>query len=187
MPRTSMIQRGSSVLRRPPWMQNPVDLSFPDEWNYTFGIAVAAHPKLTLGFDIRGRTIRDMPRFVLDTTTYPNRAPGLTLPTASVSVAGRVRRSEPWQLEPVAGRHRREDQSRGNVPAEPDAAGSDERRRAEAEPHACGRLRLRVLIRCGGRHDTFAVIVACRATRSLAGHWGTTVQVPPFFRSLQFN
>ena len=66
--------------------QNPVDLSFPDEWNYTFGIAVAAHPKLTLGFDIRGRTIRDMPRFVLDTTTYPNRAPGLTLPTASVSV-----------------------------------------------------------------------------------------------------
>ena len=66
--------------------QHPLDLSVPDEVNYTFGVAVAAHPKLTLGFDIRGRTIRDVPRFVLDTTTYPNRAPGLTLPTASVSV-----------------------------------------------------------------------------------------------------
>ena len=86
MPRTSMIQRGSLVLRQPPSSRIRSISAFPDEWNYTFGIAVAAHPKLTLGFDIRGRTIRDMPRFVLDTTTYPNRGPGLTLPTASVSV-----------------------------------------------------------------------------------------------------
>ena len=65
---------------------HPLDLSVPDEVNYTFGIAVAPHPKLTLGFDVRGRTIKDVPRFVLDTTSYPNRAPGAVLPTAAFAV-----------------------------------------------------------------------------------------------------
>ena len=66
--------------------QNPLDLSLPDEVNYTFGVSFAAHPKVTVGFDLRGRTMRDVPRFVLDTTSYPNRAPGATLPTASFTV-----------------------------------------------------------------------------------------------------
>lgn len=62
--------------------QNPLDLTFPDEINYTFGVSVAPLPKLTLGFDVRGRTIRDVPRFETENTTYVNRGPG-ALPSAS--------------------------------------------------------------------------------------------------------
>ena len=39
------------------------DPSVPDEVNYTFGFSAAAHPRLTLGFDFIGRTIRDVFRF----------------------------------------------------------------------------------------------------------------------------
>ncbi|HLE55594.1 MAG TPA: transporter, partial [Rhodothermia bacterium] len=55
---------------------DPVDLSVPDEINYTAGFSVAAGPRVTLGFDMRGRTIRNVPRFGLGTTTYANRGPG---------------------------------------------------------------------------------------------------------------
>lgn len=59
-----------------------VDLEFPDEFNYVFGLNVAPHPKLTLGFDIRGRTLLDVSRFELRDNTYPNRGLG-PLPTSS--------------------------------------------------------------------------------------------------------
>jgi hypothetical protein len=58
------------------------DLSVPDEFNYTFGVAVAAGSRVTLGFDVRGRTLRDVTRFELRNNVYPNREQG-ALPTAS--------------------------------------------------------------------------------------------------------
>ena len=45
----------------------------PDEVNYTFGFSAAAHPRLTLGFDFIGRTIRDVFRFDVGDRTLPNR------------------------------------------------------------------------------------------------------------------
>jgi hypothetical protein len=63
----------------------PLDIKVPDEVNYTFGVAVAPHPKLTLGFDLRGRTMRDVTRFVVGSSTFPNRAPG-ALPTAATTI-----------------------------------------------------------------------------------------------------
>ena len=57
------------------------DLSVPDEFNYTFGFAVAAHPRLTLGFDVRGRSLRDVTRFETRDNVYDNRAAG-AIPTA---------------------------------------------------------------------------------------------------------
>jgi hypothetical protein len=60
-----------------------VDLSVPDEFNYTFGVSVALHPRVTVGFDVRGRTLLDVPRFVVQNVTYNNRGPGATLPTTS--------------------------------------------------------------------------------------------------------
>jgi hypothetical protein len=59
-----------------------IDLEFPDEFNYVFGLNVAPHPKVTVGFDIRGRTLLDVSRFELRDNTYPNRGTG-TLPTTS--------------------------------------------------------------------------------------------------------
>lgn len=53
-----------------------VDLSIPDEFTYVAGLAVAAHPRVTIGFDLRGRNIRDVPRFGLQNVVYPNRQPG---------------------------------------------------------------------------------------------------------------
>jgi hypothetical protein len=67
----------------------PVDLSVPDEVNYTVGFDIAVGPRVTLGFDMRGRTIRDVPRFSLTNITYPNRGPGV-LPSASVTVTDEV-------------------------------------------------------------------------------------------------
>ena len=57
-----------------------VDLTPPDEFAYTFGLNVAAHSHVTLGFDIKGRTLLDASRFELRDNVYPNRLPG-TLPT----------------------------------------------------------------------------------------------------------
>jgi len=59
-----------------------VDLEVPDEFNYVFGVNVAAGPKVTVGFDLRGRTLRDVSRFELRDNIYPNRAAG-PLPTAA--------------------------------------------------------------------------------------------------------
>jgi hypothetical protein len=63
-----------------------LDINVPDEVNYIFGVAVAPHPKVTIGFDLRGRTMRDVTRFVVGSSTFPNRAPG-PLPTASTTVS----------------------------------------------------------------------------------------------------
>ena len=52
------------------------DPSVPDEVNYTFGFSAAAHPRLTLGFDFIGRTIRDVFRFDVRDRTLENRGPG---------------------------------------------------------------------------------------------------------------
>lgn len=61
---------------------DPLDLSVPDEVNYTVGFNVGVGPRVTLGFDMRGRTIRDVPRFALQNNAYINRGPG-ALPSAS--------------------------------------------------------------------------------------------------------
>ena len=62
----------------PPPSFNP---SVPDAVNYTFGFSAAAHPRLTLGFDFIGRTVRDVFRFDVGDRTLQNRGPGETLPT----------------------------------------------------------------------------------------------------------
>jgi hypothetical protein len=54
---------------------NPLDLSIPDEVNYIFGANVAAHPRVTLGFDLRGRTVRNIARFNVTNVVYPTRGP----------------------------------------------------------------------------------------------------------------
>lgn len=59
-----------------------VDLSVPDEINFTAGLSVGVTPRVTLGFDMVGRSLRDVARFELRDTTYPNRAPA-SQPTAS--------------------------------------------------------------------------------------------------------
>ena len=70
----------------------------PDEVNYTFGLAVAATPKVTLGFDMRGRTIRGVPRFHSLNTTYPNRGTGaLPQPTFTAE--------DEFALEPTEGNY----------------------------------------------------------------------------------
>jgi hypothetical protein len=74
----------------------PVDLEVPDEINYTLGFSVAAGPRVTLGFDMKGRTIRDVPRFGLGNVTYNNRGPG-ALPSAAVTINNEV------TLEPTNG------------------------------------------------------------------------------------
>ena len=59
------------------------DPSVPDEVNYTFGFSAAAHPRLTLGFDFIGRTIRDVFRFDIRDRTLENRTPGAVPPGTS--------------------------------------------------------------------------------------------------------
>ena len=59
-----------------------VELAVPDEFNYVFGLNVAPHPRVTVGFDVRGRTLFDVSRFELRDNVYPNRAAG-PVPTAS--------------------------------------------------------------------------------------------------------
>jgi len=55
---------------------NQPDLSVPDEINYTAGFSTAITPRVTVGFDMRGRTIRDVPKFFVGNSTYANRGPG---------------------------------------------------------------------------------------------------------------
>lgn len=52
------------------------DLTFPDEFNYTFGVNVSAAPRVTVGFDLYGRTLRDIARFELRDNPYINRGTG---------------------------------------------------------------------------------------------------------------
>jgi hypothetical protein len=52
------------------------DLSVPDEINYTVGFSTAVTPRVTVGFDLRGRTIRGVPKFFVTNTSYANRGPG---------------------------------------------------------------------------------------------------------------
>jgi len=65
---------------------NAPDLSVPDELNYTFGFSVAATPRITVGFDLKGRSIRNIPQFTVENTQYSNRGPGaLPQPTFTAS------------------------------------------------------------------------------------------------------
>jgi len=59
-----------------------IDLDFPNEFNYVAGVNVAPHPRLTVGFDVHGRTLLDVPRFELRDNVYENRGTGPT-PTTS--------------------------------------------------------------------------------------------------------
>jgi hypothetical protein len=57
-----------------------IDLSVPDEFNYVAGVAVAVHPRVTVGFDLRGRNMHDVARFGLENTSYPHRGTGTAVP-----------------------------------------------------------------------------------------------------------
>jgi hypothetical protein len=74
------------------------DLSVPDEFNYTFGVSVAATPRITVGFDMRGRSVLDVPKFVVADTSYINRGPG-TLPQPTFIA------SDEFALEPQRGNY----------------------------------------------------------------------------------
>ena len=74
--------RLDTILAVAPLQDVDFDLEVPDEFNYTFGFAVAAGARVTLGFDVRGRTLRNVPRFQLQDNTYPNREQG-PLPSGS--------------------------------------------------------------------------------------------------------
>jgi len=73
--------------------QSPLDLSIPDEVNYIFGVSVAAHPKVTVGFDMRGRTVLDTYRFHVSDVTYPNRTAGS--PGTAVTIPDEFTMTEP--------------------------------------------------------------------------------------------
>jgi hypothetical protein len=65
-----------------------VDLNVPDEVNYVVGFSVAATSRVTLGFDLYGRTLRDVPRFSLQNRQYPGRGTGAAVPTTSYTENG---------------------------------------------------------------------------------------------------
>ena len=71
---------GADAITLPP---SPFDPSVPDEINYNFGFSAAPHPRLTLGFDFIGRTIRDVFRFDIGDRSFPNRTPGAVPPGTS--------------------------------------------------------------------------------------------------------
>ena len=50
-----------------------VSRDVPDEINYTGGLVVSAHPRLSLSVDVIGRTLRNVPRFGLMTQSFPYR------------------------------------------------------------------------------------------------------------------
>jgi hypothetical protein len=51
-----------------------INLDVPDELNYTFGADAVVHPRVTVAFDVIGRTLRDVERFALQTNAYEFRA-----------------------------------------------------------------------------------------------------------------
>ena len=122
-----------------------VDLEVPDEFNYVFGLNVAAHSRVTLGFDVRGRTLFDVSRFELRDNVYPNRGAG-PLPTAGVHRHAGVLADRGDGLVEHGARHRRRQDQRGqDAAAERQRAVPDDRRRPQAEADAGARPRLRVL------------------------------------------
>ncbi|HZL95237.1 MAG TPA: transporter, partial [Vicinamibacterales bacterium] len=68
------------------FVPNEIDLSVPDEVNYTLGFSVAATSRVTVGFDMYGRTFQDVARFAPENNVYPNRAGSGPLPVGSVPV-----------------------------------------------------------------------------------------------------
>jgi hypothetical protein len=83
--------------------QSTVDLSVPDEFNYTAGFNMAIVPRVTVGFDVLGRYLRGVTRFDLENITYPNRGTG-TLPTTSFTSQNEVAiASRPGNLNFVLG------------------------------------------------------------------------------------
>jgi hypothetical protein len=62
-----------------------IDLEFPDELNYVFGLNVAAGPKVTVGFDLHGRTLLDVSRFEVRDNSYENRGTGALPQPAFIS------------------------------------------------------------------------------------------------------
>ena len=60
-----------------------VDLSVPDEVNYTAGFSVAPSSRITVGFDLHGRTIRGAVRFAPQNIMYQGRGTGAAIPTTS--------------------------------------------------------------------------------------------------------
>ena len=71
----------------PGFSPKTVDLSVPDEINFTAGFSVGVTPRVTLGFDVVGRSLRDVARFETRDNSYANRAPG-TPPTAAFVAPG---------------------------------------------------------------------------------------------------
>jgi hypothetical protein len=65
------------------FVPSEVDLTVPDEINYVVGFSVAPSSRVTLGFDLHGRTLRDVPRFELSNRTYQGRGPGPTVPATT--------------------------------------------------------------------------------------------------------
>lgn len=60
-----------------------IDLNVPDEVNYVMGFSVAPSSRVTFGFDLHGRQLRDVTRFDLGDRTYPGRGTGAAVPTTS--------------------------------------------------------------------------------------------------------
>jgi len=84
--------------------QSTVDLSVPDEFNYTAGFNLAIVPRVTVGFDVLGRYLRGVTRFDLENITYPNRGPGTPPPTTSFTSQNEVAiASRPGNLNFVLG------------------------------------------------------------------------------------
>ena len=58
------------------FMRNGEVVELPDEINYTAGFSVAVTPRLTLNFDVLGRSLRDQERFTNRDKTFPYRRAG---------------------------------------------------------------------------------------------------------------
>ena len=96
------------------------DASVPDEINYTFGFSAAPHPRLTLGFDFIGRTIRDVFRFDIRRPVVRIARPAFpadcVLPVERrVPRQGRPGDRHARESQPAPGRHRRQGQYRARV------------------------------------------------------------------------
>jgi hypothetical protein len=69
-----------------------IDLSIPNEFNYTGGFDWAASPRITIAADLIGRTIRDVKRFATSDSTFPYRtadtAPVLTATRQQMNITG---------------------------------------------------------------------------------------------------
>jgi hypothetical protein len=71
-------------------------LEVPDEINYTAGLSVAAHPRVTVGLDLLGRSIRDRNRFGTTTQTFPYR-------TQNASAGGQIQNAQRTDVTATTG------------------------------------------------------------------------------------